>query len=76
MYKPHQVLRTNSPSTLPTGTTLPADVRVVVLKMLDAQRVRVKIEDPMFDSVRAQRLELPISAVYQTKRGRPSKATK
>lgn len=74
MYKIHQVLRTSTPTTLKSGKSLPADVRVVVLKMLeDNQTIRVKIEDPMHDDVRSERLELPISSVYKTKRGRPTR---
>jgi len=73
MYKMQQVLRTKVPMKTVDGTPVAPNTRVVVMKMIDEERVRVKVADPAHADLNKARVMSGVKAFNLTHRGRPKK---
>jgi hypothetical protein len=71
-YKMQQVLRTKVPLKSEEGNPISPNTRVVVLKMVGGDRVRVRIADRS-SALNRNRLVAGVSAFNTTHRGRPRK---
>lgn len=74
MFKMQQVLRTKVPLKSENGVAVPPNTRVVVMRMVDTDRVRVKVSDPAHGDISKTRLVSGINAFHSTHRGRPRKS--
>lgn len=74
-YKPQQVLRTLQALKSQNGSPVPANSRVVVMRMVDGDKVRVKIVDPAHPALVKQRIVAATKYFNRTFRGRPKVAT-
>jgi len=72
-YKPQQVLRTKVPLRSADGVQISPNTRVVVMRMVDGEKVRVKVADPAHENVAKTRIVAGVGAFNLTHRGRPRK---
>jgi hypothetical protein len=72
-YKAQQVLRTKVPLRGEGGTQISPNTRVVVMRMVDNDKVRVKVADPAHETLARTRLIAGVNAFSVTHRGRPRK---
>ena len=71
MYKPQTVLRTAVPLKSENGIQVVPGTRVVVMKNVDVDKVRVKVIDPAHTDQNKIRLVAGNGAFRATHRGRP-----
>ncbi len=70
-YKSQQVLRTKVPLKTENGTQVSPNTRVVVMRMVDGERVRVKVADARTPELKATRIVSGVKSFNVTHRGRP-----
>lgn len=74
MFKSQQVLRTAVPLRADGNVQIAPGTRVVVMKTVDGDKVRVKVMDPAHAELNKTRLVAGAGAFKVTHRGRPRKA--
>jgi hypothetical protein len=72
-YKAQQVLRTKVPLRGDGGTQISPNTRVVVMRMVDTDKVRVKVADSSHENLARTRIVAGVGAFNSTHRGRPRK---
>lgn len=70
-YKAQQVLRTKVPLKSENGAKVAPNTRVVVMRMVEDNRVRARIADPLHPTLAKSRLVAGVNAFKTTHRGRP-----